>query len=256
MSKLSAPPILTLRDISVARGVRDILRHVDLEVRAGELSCVVGPNGAGKSTLIKAALGLIPMLTGRIEAFGRPFAGHDSRIGYVPQRESVDWDFPVTVFDVAMMGTYSRVGWLRRPSSKEVDIARSALEKVGMLDFKDRQISQLAGGQQQRVFLARALAQQADLYFMDEPFAGVDASTEQAIIQLLRTLREQGKTVVAVHHDLQTVADYFDDVALINLRLMAAGPVETTMTPENLRKTYGGRLGALEAVAKASTEAR
>lgn len=248
--------LFSITNLTVAYDLKPVLYEVTLEVPRGKLMAIVGPNGAGKSTLIKAALGLIPMLTGRIEAFGRPFAGHDSRIGYVPQRESVDWDFPVTVFEVAMMGTYSRVGWLRRPSSKEVDIARSALEKVGMLDFKDRQISQLSGGQQQRVFLARALAQQADLYFMDEPFAGVDASTEQAIIQLLRTLREQGKTVVAVHHDLQTVADYFDDVALINLRLMAAGPVETTMTPENLRKTYGGRLGALEAVAKASTEAR
>lgn len=248
--------LFSITNLTVAYDLKPVLYEVTLDVPRGKLMAIVGPNGAGKSTLIKAALGLIPMLTGRIEAFGRPFAGHDSRIGYVPQRESVDWDFPVTVFDVAMMGTYSRVGWLRRPSSKEVDIARSALEKVGMLDFKDRQISQLSGGQQQRVFLARALAQQADLYFMDEPFAGVDASTEQAIIQLLRTLREQGKTVVAVHHDLQTVADYFDDVALINLRLMAAGPVETTMTPENLRKTYGGRLGALEAVAKASTEAR
>lgn len=248
--------LFSITNLTVAYDLKPVLYEVTLDVPRGKLMAIVGPNGAGKSTLIKAALGLIPMLTGRIEAFGQPFAGHDSRIGYVPQRESVDWDFPVTVFEVAMMGTYSRVGWLRRPSSKEVDIARSALEKVGMLDFKDRQISQLSGGQQQRVFLARALAQQADLYFMDEPFAGVDASTEQAIIQLLRTLREQGKTVVAVHHDLQTVADYFDDVALINLRLMAAGPVETTMTPENLRKTYGGRLGALEAVAKASTEAR
>jgi manganese/zinc/iron transport system ATP- binding protein len=248
--------LFSITNLTVAYDLKPVLYEVTLEVPRGRLMAIVGPNGAGKSTLIKAALGLIPMLTGRIEAFGKPFEGHDSRIGYVPQRESVDWDFPVTVFDVAMMGTYSRVGWLRRPSTKEVDIARSSLEKVGMLDFKDRQISQLSGGQQQRVFLARALAQQADLYFMDEPFAGVDASTEQAIIQLLRTLREQGKTVVAVHHDLQTVADYFDDVALINLRLMAAGPVETTMTPENLRKTYGGRLGALEAVAKASTEAR
>jgi manganese/zinc/iron transport system ATP- binding protein len=198
---------------------------------------------------------MVAPLTGRVEAFGAPFRGHDPRIGYVPQRESVDWDFPVSVFDVALMGTYGRVGWCRRPGKAEIEVAERSLAQVGMSDFRDRQISQLSGGQQQRVFLARALAQRAELYFMDEPFAGVDAATEHAIIVLMRAMREESKTVVAVHHDLQTVASYFDDVALVNLRLVAAGPVETTLTPENIQRTYGGRLGALEAVARAAAQA-
>lgn len=250
------PPIFSITNLTVAYDLKPVLFEVSLNIEPGRLVAIVGPNGAGKSTLIKAALGLIPSLTGRIEAFGKDFKGHDPRIGYVPQRESVDWDFPVSVLDVALMGTYGRVGWFKRPGKQERDVALNALEKVGMLDFKDRQISQLSGGQQQRVFLARALAQKAELYFMDEPFAGVDASTERAIIELLRTLRQEGKTVVAVHHDLQTVAEYFDDVALINLRLVAAGAIETTLTQENLKRTYGGRLGALELVARAATEAR
>lgn len=253
---MSTEPVFKIANLSVAYELKPVLFEVSLEFQPGRLIAIVGPNGAGKSTLIKAALGLLPSLTGAVTAFGKPFKGHDPRIGYVPQRETVDWDFPVSVLDVALMGTYGRIGWFKRPSRTEVEAAEHALSKVGMLEYKDRQISQLSGGQQQRVFLARALAQHADLYFMDEPFAGVDAATERAIVDILRTLRQQGKTVVAVHHDLQTVREYFDEVVLLNLRVIATGPVDTVFTEENLRRTYGGRLGALEHVAKAAAEAR
>jgi manganese/zinc/iron transport system ATP- binding protein len=247
--------IFKITNLTVAYDLRPVLFEVSATFQEGRLVCIVGPNGAGKSTLIKGALNLIPRITGVVEAFGKPFAGNDPRIGYVPQRESVDWDFPVSVLDVALMGTYGRVGWFRKPPKDEIEIARQALDQVGMLDFADRQISQLSGGQQQRTFLARALAQNADLYLMDEPLAGVDAATERAIIEILRKLKDRGKTVVAVHHDLQTVGEYFDDVLLINLRLIAQGSVEQVFTQENLRKTYGGRLGALEHVARAAAEA-
>ena len=248
-------PVFEVENLTVAYDLKPVLFEVTAAFEQGRLVAIVGPNGAGKSTLIRAALGMVPRITGLVKAFGKPFAGHDTRIGYVPQRESVDWDFPVSVMDVALMGTYGRVGWFRAPGSRERQDAEKALEMVGMGEYQDRQISQLSGGQQQRVFLARALAQHADLYFMDEPFAGVDAATERAIVSILQEMRTHGKTVVAVHHDLQTVPDYFDDVLLLNLRLIAAGPVATTLTDENLRKTYGGRLGALEVVAKASTGA-
>jgi manganese/zinc/iron transport system ATP- binding protein len=172
-------------------------------------------------------------------------------VGYVPQRETVDWDFPVTALDVVLMGTYGRLGWFRRPGAAEKRRAGESLEQVGMSPYSGRQIRQLSGGQQQRVFLARALAQEAQIYFMDEPFAGVDAATEQAIVELLQALREQGKTVVVVHHELQTVKEYFDYVILLNMRLVAAGPVSTTFTPEMLQRTYGGRLTILDEAAEA-----
>jgi manganese/zinc/iron transport system ATP- binding protein len=254
-SGAAGEPVFRVANLTVAYDLKPVLFEVSLDIPTGSLYAIVGPNGAGKSTLIKAALGLVPRLTGRIEAFGKPLNRADLRIGYVPQRESVDWDFPVSVFDVALMGTYGRVGWFRSPGHPERQNALECLERVGMLDLKDRQISQLSGGQQQRAFLARALAQQADLYFMDEPFAGVDAATERAIVDLLRDMSKAGKTVVAVHHDLQTVPEYFDHVALINLRLVAAGAVKDVFTQDNLRLTYGGRLGSLEHVARASAQA-
>jgi manganese/zinc/iron transport system ATP- binding protein len=173
------------------------------------------------------------------------------RIGYVPQRESVDWDFPVSVLDVVLMGTYGQLGWIRRPGKAERDWARQCLEKVGLAHYERQQIGQLSGGQQQRVFLARALAQKADIYFMDEPMAGVDAATERMIFQVLRDLRDAGKTIIAVHHDLRTVPQYFDYVVLLNVRLVAAGPREQAFTPDNLRKTYGGRLAILDAAGEA-----
>jgi manganese/zinc/iron transport system ATP- binding protein len=183
--------------------------------------------------------------------FGKPVKRQRKRIGYVPQRESVDWDFPINALDAVLMGTYGKLGWFIRPGKPQRNWAHECLERVGMADYADRQIGQLSGGQQQRVFLARALAQQADIYFMDEPMAGVDAATEQVVFDLLRELRSDGKTVLVVHHDLRTVAKYFDDVVLLNMRLVAHGPVDEVFTQENLIKTYGGRLGILEDAAEA-----
>lgn len=247
---MPAPP-LEIHDMTVAYHRKPVLWDIDLTAPEGKLIGIVGPNGAGKSTLIKAVLGLIPLASGRVTFYGRPYARQRHLVGYVPQRESVDWDFPVTALDVVTMGTYGRLGWFRRPGVPQRRQAEDCLQKVGMEQFGRRQIRQLSGGQQQRVFLARALAQDAQIYFMDEPFAGVDAATEQAVIGLLQTLRQGGKTVLVVHHDLQTVRDYFDHVILLNMRLIAAGPTETTFTPENLNTTYGGRLTVLDQAAEA-----
>jgi len=240
-----------IHDMTVAYHRRPVLWDIDLEVPEGKLVGIVGPNGAGKTTLIKAALGLLPLASGKVEIYGKPYAEQRRLVGYVPQRESVDWDFPVTVRDVVLMGTYGRLGWFRRPGRAEREIADHCLQQVGMASLAKRQIRQLSGGQQQRVFLARALAQDARLYFLDEPFSGVDAATEAAIIELLHTLRTSGKTVLVVHHDIQTVREYFDHVILLNMRLIASGPVETTFTSENLHKTYGGRLTILDEAAEA-----
>jgi manganese/zinc/iron transport system ATP- binding protein len=248
---ISNLPALEIHDMTVAYHRKPVLWDIDLTVPEGKLVGIVGPNGAGKTTLIKAVLGLLPLASGKVEIYGKPYDQQRRLIGYVPQRESVDWDFPVTVRDVVLMGTYGQLGWVRRPGRAEREIADRCLEQVGMKDFSARQIRQLSGGQQQRVFLARALAQQARVYFMDEPFAGVDAATEAAIIQLLQNLRSEKKTVFVVHHDLQTVRSYFDYVILLNLRLVACGPTETTFTPENLNETYGGRLTILEEAAEA-----
>ncbi len=228
-------------DLTVAYGEKPVLWDVDLEVPRGVLMAIVGPNGAGKTTLMRAILGLVKPAAGQALVHGKPYAEQRRLVAYVPQRGSVDWDFPTNVLDVVLMGRYGRLGWVRRPGSADRAAAREALEQVGMSDFAGRQISQLSGGQQQRVFLARALVQHAEVYFMDEPFQGVDATTEKAIVELLRALREDGKTVIAVHHDLQTVAEYFDQVTLLNVRRIASGPVAQCFTEENLRRTYGGR---------------
>ncbi len=239
-------PLLDIHDVTVAYHRRPVLWDIDLTLDEPRLVSVVGPNGAGKSTLIKAILGLIPLAGGSVRLFGSPIEAVRGRIGYVPQRESVDWDFPVDVLDVVLMGTYGKLGWFRRPGASERGLARDCLRKVGMESYEHRQIGQLSGGQQQRTFLARALAQQADVYFMDEPMAGVDAATEQTVFTLLQELRDQGKAVFVVHHDLRTVAQYFDHVVLLNMRLVASGPTAEVFTPENLQKTYGGRLSLLE----------
>lgn len=239
-----------VHDLTVAYHTKPVLWDVDFALPEGKLVAIIGPNGAGKSTLLKAVLGLVPVSAGWVEVFGKPTRDQRSIIGYVPQRESVDWDFPTSAMDVVLMGLYGQLGWLRRPGRKERDKAHTALQNVGMADFAHRQISQLSGGQQQRVFLARALAQDARLYFMDEPFAGVDATTERAIATLLRDLRSSGKTVVAVHHDLQTVPEYFDWAVLLNMRLVAAGPVAEVFTADNLHSTYGGRLQVLTQAAE------
>jgi manganese/zinc/iron transport system ATP- binding protein len=234
-----------VHDLTVAYHVRPVLWDVDVTFPEGQLIAIVGPNGAGKTTLLKAMLGLVPVSAGWVQIYGKPYSEQRELVAYVPQRTSVDWDFPTSALDVVMMGTYGRLGWCRRPGARERAIAQRCLEQVGIPELAKRQINQLSGGQQQRVFLARALAQDAKIYLMDEPFAGVDATTERAILELLRTLRASGRTVVAVHHDLQTVSDYFDWVVMLNLRLVAAGPVAEVLTPANLHATYGGRLKIL-----------
>lgn len=236
---------LEIEDLTVAYNSKPALWDVDLKIPEGVLAAIVGPNGAGKSTLIKAALDLIPRSAGEVTFYGKPYAQARRLVGYVPQRGSVDWDFPTSVLDVVMMGLYGSLGWFRRPSRPHRAQALHALEQVGMADFADRQISQLSGGQQQRTFLARALVQDAQMYFMDEPFAAVDAVTERAIVALLHTLRARGKTVIVVHHDLQTVPEYFDWVALLNIEVIASGPVTETFTDENLQRAYGGRVAFL-----------
>lgn len=242
---------LELHDLTVSYARRPVLWNVDLEIPAGNIVGIIGPNGAGKSTLIKAVMGLLPLSSGWVQVFGRPMDAVRERVAYVPQRESVDWTFPVTVEDVVLMGRYGKRRWWSRTSAADRQVARGCLEKVGMAAYGTRQISQLSGGQQQRTFLARALAQEADLYLMDEPFAGVDAATEAAIVMLLEELRAAGKTVLVVNHDLQTAERYFDLLILLNMRLVAFGKTAEVFTPELLSKTYGGRLTILSDVADA-----
>jgi len=251
VSAAGLEPPLTVHSMTVAYQQKPVLWDVFYTAPGQSLIAIVGPNGAGKSTFIKACLGLLPTTTGEVRFWGAPLKAQRSRIGYVPQRESVDWDFPISALEVVTMGRYQRIGWCRPVPRSHREAARHFLDQVGMSAFADRQINQLSGGQQQRVFLARALAQEADLYFMDEPFAGVDAATERAIVEVLRALRASGKTVIAVHHDLPTVPEYFDQVVLLNVRVVATGPVQTAFTPENLKRTYGGRLTLLEEVSQA-----
>lgn len=242
---------LSVYDLTVAYHRKPVVWDVGFEIPEGSLVGIVGPNGAGKSTLLKAVMDLIPVASGRIEVFGEPFKCMRQRVGYVPQRESVDWDFPVSALDVVTMGLYRKIGWCLPVRAKHKKLAMEALDRVGIADLAHRQISQLSGGQQQRTFLARALVQDADLYLMDEPFAAVDAATERAIIEILREMKRQHKTAVVIHHDLQTVPEYFDYVILLNMRVVAHGPVEKVFTSENLQKTYGGRLTLLEEVSEA-----
>lgn len=251
----SAESPLSVHAMTVAYLRRPVLWDVDYDAPANKLIAIVGPNGAGKSTLIKACLGLTQRASGQVEYWGRSYQSQRGRVGYVPQRETVDWDFPVSALDVVCMGLYREIGWLKPVGRKHKAAAMACLDKVGMVDYAQRQISHLSGGQQQRIFLARALAQKADLYFMDEPFVGVDAATERSIITVLRELRDTGKTVIAVHHDLPTVPEYFDEVVLLNMRVVAAGPVAHVFTTENLQKTYGGRLTLLSEAAEAMARA-
>jgi manganese/zinc/iron transport system ATP- binding protein len=249
--RTESPAVLDVHNVTVAYHRKPVLWDVDLTLERPSLVGIIGPNGAGKSTLVKAILGLVPLVSGRVSLFGRPCERQRKLVGYVPQRESVDWDFPVSVFDVVLMGTYGSLGWFRRPRRAEREWSMECLRQVGLADLAGRQIGQLSGGQQQRTFLARALAQRAEVYFMDEPMAGVDAATERVVFSLLAELRRQGKTVLVVHHDLRTVAEYFEQVVMLNMRLVAAGPTAATFTRENLTKTYGGRLGILDVAADA-----
>lgn len=242
---------IDVHDLTVAYDRKTVLWNVDVQIPKGKLIVVIGPNGAGKSTFLKAILGLVPFTTGTIDILGKPLSEMRNQLGYVPQRETVDWDFPINVFDAVLMGRYGKLGWFRRPIAKDREIALEAIEKVGLTEFKNRQISELSGGQQQRIFIARALAQESEMYFMDEPFAGVDASTEKAIVKVLKELKNTGKTVVVVHHDLQTIKEYFDHIVMLNLRLTAQGPVKDVFNADNLEKTYSSRLVILDEVSEA-----
>ena len=248
MIQQAEDPVLEIHDLTVSYDRKPVLWDIDLTLPKGQLIGIVGPNGAGKSTLIKSVMNLIPNSSGYIKLFNQQLKDVRGKISYVPQRESVDWDFPASVLDVVLMGRYGKLGLFKRPRKADKDVALDALRKVGMEAYVNRQISQLSGGQQQRVFLARALAQQADLYFMDEPFSGVDAATEKAIISLLREMSAKGNTVVVVHHDLQSVTQYFDWLILLNMRLVASGPTAEVFNKDLLQETYGGKLTLLSDV--------
>lgn len=238
-------PIVDVHNLTVSYNNKPVLWNIDLTLPKGSLVGIIGPNGAGKSTLIKTMMDIVPSSSGSVKLFGEKLAKVRQKVAYVPQRESVDWDFPASVYDIVMMGRYGKMGLFNRPRKADEEVVMDSLRKVALLPLKDRQISQLSGGQQQRVFLARALAQEADLYFMDEPFAGVDIATETAIIEILREMRDAGKTVVVVHHDLQSAAEYFNWIVLINMRLIGSGPTDKLLTNELLQKTYGGKLNIL-----------
>lgn len=252
-NSVSLLPSLSVQDLTVAYHRKPVLWDVELDIPEGKLVGIIGPNGAGKTTLLKSVMDLSPKVSGKVRVFGKPYHKNRSRVGYVPQRESVDWDFPVSVLDVVTMGCYGQIGWCRPVTKRQRKVAYAALERVGIAELADRQISQLSGGQQQRTFLARALAQEADLYLLDEPFAAVDAATEKAIVHLLQDLRNDGKTALVVHHNLQTVTEYFDYVILMNMRVVDFGPTEEVFTEENLRKTYGGKLTLLTEGTEAMT---
>ena len=246
---------LAVTGLTVAYARKPVLWNIDFTANPGRLGAIVGPNGAGKSTFLKATLGLVPALAGEVWVFGEPLSRQRHRVAYMPQRSDVDWDFPASSIDVVVMGLYRQIGWLRPVRRRHREEAMSYLETVGMADFAQRQIGQLSGGQQQRVFLARSLAQKADLYFMDEPFAGVDAATEKAIVKVLDDLKSDGKTVLVVHHDLETVYEYFDDVLLLNIRKITSGAVEDVFTEEALQRAYGGRLAKTQLRAMAGGSA-
>ncbi|MCS5489424.1 metal ABC transporter ATP-binding protein [Algoriphagus limi] len=250
MIKQVTQPILEIHDLTVSYDQSPVLWNVDFSLPAGKLIGILGPNGAGKSTLIKAIMGLIEPNSGYVKIFDQDLDKVRNKISYVPQRESVDWNFPASVLDVVLMGTYGKLGLFKRPGKKERELALSCLEKVGMTAYVHRQISELSGGQQQRVFIARALAQEADLYLMDEPFAGVDMNTETAIFNLLQEMSQSGKTVIVVHHDIYSAVNYFDWFIMLNLHLVASGPKNEVVTEELLRKTYGGKLNLLSKVSE------
>ncbi len=243
-------PAITIEQLSVNYDKTPVLWDVHCKIPEGKLVGVVGPNGAGKSTLLKSLLGMTRPLSGQIEFFGQPYKKVRHKVAYVPQRSSVDWDFPITAFEVVLMGRYGKLGLLKWSKAADKEAARHALDIVGMLPFADRQISQLSGGQQQRLFIARALLQDADIYLMDEPFAGVDMATEKAIIALMDKLKVQGKTLLVVHHDLTTVNNYFDWVVMLNTCLIACGPVSEAFNTESIMRTYGRSSALLDEAAK------
>ena len=235
-------PIVEVHDLTVAYDNETVLWNANFSVPQGKMVGIVGPNGAGKSTLLKSIMGLVPNSSGYIKIFNKDLKHVRSKVAYVPQKESVDWDFPATVLDVVEMGRYGNKNLFKRLNKNDNKIAIEALEKVKMFDFANRHISELSGGQQQRVFIARALAQKVDIYFMDEPFSGVDTASEKTIIDVLLELKKEGKTIFVVHHDLQSAMKYFDWMILINKRIVASGLTENVFDPKQLQKTYGSKL--------------
>ena len=252
---MTAPPI-EIHDLTVSYDQKPVLWNIDVEIPEGALVGIIGPNGAGKSTLLKACMGLLDLSSGWVKIYGDPIEQQRETVGYIPQREEIDWDFPITVSDLVLMGRYGHLGLLRRPGAKDRLVADEALEQVGMTAFADRQIANLSGGQQQRIFLARALAQESRIYLMDEPFAGVDATTEKTIVKLLEQMRSESGTLLVVHHDLQTASEYFDHLLLLNRRMVAFGPTEEVFTEELLRKTYGGHLTVLSQAGEAIRQSK
>ena len=246
---------LHVEDLTVSYQGKPVLWDVDVDIPPGVMCAVVGPNGAGKSTFVKSVLGLDSPTAGHVRLYGAPYDRMRRQVGYVPQRSAVDWDFPTTALDVVQMGRYGHLGWFRRPGRRERELAMDALARVGLADLAERQIARLSGGQQQRVFLARALVQDADVYFLDEPMAGVDAPTERAIVDLLQELRDAGRTLIVVHHDLSTVRDYFDWLVVLNVRVIAQGPVDRVYTAANLRRAYVGQIALIERGEVAATAA-
>ena len=252
---MTAPPI-EIHDLTVSYDQKPVLWNIDVEIPEGALVGIIGPNGAGKSTLLKACMGLLDLSSGWGKIYGDPIEQQRGTVGCIPQREEIDWDFPITVSDLVLMGRYGHLGLLRRPGAEDRKIADEALEQVGMTAFADRQIANLSGGQQQRIFLARALAQESRIYLMDEPFAGVDATTEKTIVKLLEQMRSESGTLLVVHHDLQTASEYFDHLLLLNRRMVAFGPTEEVFTEELLRKTYGGHLTVLSRAGEAIRQSK
>ena len=252
---MTGPPI-EIHDLTVSYDQKPVLWNIDIEIPEGALVGIIGPNGAGKSTLLKSVMGLLDPSSGWVKIYGDPIERQRATVGYIPQREEVDWDFPITVRDLVLMGRYGHLGLLRRPAAADREIVNNALEEVGMTAFADRQIANLSGGQQQRIFLARALAQESRVYLMDEPFAGVDATTEKAIVKLLEQMRSEKRTLLVVHHDLQTASEYFDHLLLLNRRLVAFGPTGEVFNEELLRKTYGGHLTVLSRAGEAIRQSK
>jgi manganese/zinc/iron transport system ATP- binding protein len=241
---------IEVHDLTVTYRHNPVLWAIDFKIPTGSLVAIVGPNGAGKSTLLKAIMNLIPVASGYVKILDKDLNTARSLVAYVPQKEEVDWDFPICVEDVVLMGRSARLPFYKKPTNTDREIAKEALSKLGMLEFSKRQISELSGGQQQRVFLARALVQEAQVYLLDEPFSGIDVTTEEIIVNLLKELTAQGKTIVCVHHDLSTVNQYFDWTIMLNLRLVTAGPTNQVFTQEKIQQTYSGRLRMLDEVAQ------